>query len=202
MIRGMLLGIVLTLLFGAAAWLVVTYGGFYNVAASDPRTDAVRWTLETTLRRSVSRQAVDVRMPVSVPQEVLEEGARHYAGACAQCHGAPGEEAEPWAEGMRPEPPALTEAATEWSPEEVAWIVENGIKMSGMPAFGGRLSLEEIVAVAAFVRELPGLSARDYATMATGARRCPTSASSNADLLFRLEQGLEVSYRGFGTCGA
>ena len=69
---------------------------------------------------------------------------------------------------MRPEPPALTEAATEWSPEEVAWIVENGIKMSGMPAFGGRLSLEEIVAVAAFVRELPGLSARDYATMATG----------------------------------
>lgn len=168
MIRGLLLGIVLTLLVGAAAWLVVAYGGFYNVAASDPHADAVRWTLETTMRRSVSRQAGEVRMPVSVPQDVLEEGARRYAGTCAQCHGAPGEEAELWAEGMRPEPPALTEAAAEWSPEEVAWIVENGIKMSGMPAFGGRLSLEEIVAVAAFVRELPGLSADDYAAMAEG----------------------------------
>jgi mono/diheme cytochrome c family protein len=164
----MFLGIVLTLLLGAATWLVLVYGGFYNVAASDPHTDAVRWTLETTMRHSVSRQAGAVRIPVSVPQEVLEEGARHYAGTCATCHGAPGEEAEPWSAGMRPEPPELTEAAAEWSPEELAWIVENGIKMSGMPAFGGRLSPEEIVAVAAFVRELPGLSAGDYAAMAKG----------------------------------
>jgi cytochrome c553 len=165
MFRGLFLGIVLTLLCGAAAWLVVAYGGFYNVAASDPHADAVRWTLDTTMRRSVSRQAGDMRMPVSVPQDVLEEGARQYAGACAQCHGAPGEEAEDWAEGMRPEPPALTEAAVEWSPEEVAWIVENGIKLSGMPAFGGYLSADDIVAVAAFVRELPSLSAANYRTM-------------------------------------
>jgi cytochrome c553 len=168
MFRGLILGIVLTLLLGATSWLVVAYGGFYNMAASDPQPDAVRWTLETTMRRSVSRQAGTVRMPVSVPQEVLEEGARHYAGACVQCHGAPGEEAETWAEGMRPEPPTLTQAASEWSPEEVAWIVENGIKMSGMPAFGGRLTPEEIVAVAAFVRKLPGLSSGDYMAMTGG----------------------------------
>jgi mono/diheme cytochrome c family protein len=168
MIRGLFLGIVLTCILGAASWLAVAYGGFYNVAASEPHADAVRWTLETTMRRSVSRQAGEMRLPVSVPQEVLEEGARHYAGTCAQCHGAPGEAAEPWAEGMRPEPPALTEAAADWSPEEVAWIVENGIKMSGMPAFGTRLSREEIIAVTAFVRELPGLSAGDYAAMTRG----------------------------------
>jgi mono/diheme cytochrome c family protein len=168
MIRGLFLGIVLTVFVGAAAWLVVTYGGLYNVAASAPHADAVRWTLETSMRRSVSRQAGEVRMPVSVPQEVLEQGARHYAGACALCHGAPGEEAEPWSEGMRPAPPALTEAAAEWSPEEIAWIVQNGIKMSGMPAFGERLSPDEIIAVAAFVRQLPGLTAGDYAAMAQG----------------------------------
>jgi mono/diheme cytochrome c family protein len=70
---------------------------------------------------------------------------------------------------MKPEPPALTAAAADWSPEEVAWIVENGIRMSGMPAFGGRLAPEEIVAVAAFVRELPRLSPGDYSGMAGGA---------------------------------
>jgi mono/diheme cytochrome c family protein len=166
MFRGLLMGIVLTLLVGGAAWLVVAYGGFYNIAASDPHGDAVRWTLETTMRRSVSRQAGDVRMPVSVPQDVLEAGARHYAGTCAQCHGAPGERAEPWAEGMRPAPLALTKAAADWSPEEVAWIVENGIKMSGMPAFGNYLTADDIVAVAAFVRELPSLSAASYRMMA------------------------------------
>jgi cytochrome c553 len=166
MVRGLFLGILLTLLAGAAFWLAVTYTGLYNVAASDPHADVVRWTLDTTMRRSVSRRAGEVRMPVSVPQETLEAGGRRYAQTCALCHGAPGEEAAPWSRAMRPEPPHLVEAATEWAPEEVAWIVANGIKMSGMPAFGGHLTPEEIVALAAFVRELPGLSAEEYAAMA------------------------------------
>ena len=166
MIRGLFLGILLSVLAGAAVWLGVTYGGLYNVAASDPHADAVRWTLDTTMRSSVSRRAGEVRMPVSVPQDMLEEGGRHYAETCALCHGAPGEEAAQWAQGMRPEPPHLVEAATEWSPEEIAWIVENGIKMSGMPAFGTEMTPEQIVAITAFVRELPGLSAEEYAAMA------------------------------------
>jgi mono/diheme cytochrome c family protein len=168
MIRGLFLGILSTLLAGAAVWLAVAYGGLYNVAASEPHADAVRWTLDTTMRRSVARQAGTMRMPVSVPDRTLQAGGRHYAETCANCHGAPGKEPAPWSRGMRPEPPRLVEAATEWSPEEVAWIVANGIKMSGMPAFGAHLTPEEIVAVTAFVRELPGLSASDYAALTGG----------------------------------
>ena len=62
--------------------------------------------------------------------------------------------------GCGPEPPHLTEAAAEWSAEEVYWIVENGIKMSGMPAFEGRHGPQEIAALTAFVSRLPGLSPR------------------------------------------
>jgi len=75
---------------------------------------------------------------------------------------------------MRPEPPHLVEAATEWTPEEIHWIVSNGIKMTGMPAFGEHHSPEEIVALTAFVSALPGLSADDYTTL-TG------SAQENAE---------------------
>ena len=170
-IKGLFLGILLTLLTllaGAAVWLTVAYTGRYNVAASDRHRDAVRWTLDSTMHRSVSRRAGSVRMPVSVPEGMQEAGARHYAESCAHCHGAPGRGPAGWSRGMRPEPPHLTEAAAEWSPEELLWIIENGIKMSGMPAFGTHLGPEDTVAIAAFVRGLPDLTAEDYAAM-TGA---------------------------------
>ncbi len=99
-------------------------------------------------------------MPEEPSEELIAEGAGHYAESCAHCHGAPGAEPAEWSRGMRPEPPHLTEAAAEWTPEEIHWIVSNGIKMSGMPDFGSHHAPEEIVALTAFVSALPGLDSR------------------------------------------
>src|SRR3546814_10784681 len=51
---GVVGGIVATLLIGVAVWLTIAYTGVYNVAASDQHFDPVRWTFNTTLRRSVA----------------------------------------------------------------------------------------------------------------------------------------------------
>lgn len=158
-------GIVGTLLVAIAVWLTVVYTGAYNVAASDQHADTVRWTLDTTMRRSVASRAGGVELPDDPSGELVAEGAGHYAESCAHCHGAPGQEPAEWSRGMRPEPPHLTEAAAEWSPEEIHWIVSNGIKMSGMPAFGSQHAPEEILALTAFVSALPGLTAADYAAL-------------------------------------
>src|SRR3546814_5025427 len=69
-----------------------------------------------------------------------------------------------WAETMRPKPPALAHAAQGWSLEEVNWIVDHGIKMSGMPAFGGTHEEATIWNIAAFVKALPEMSAEQYAS--------------------------------------
>lgn len=166
---GLALGIIGTLLLAVAVWLTVAYTGAYNIAASDPHADAVRWTLDTTMHRSVANRAVALEMPGAPSEQLIAEGARHYAESCAHCHGGPGAEPAGWSRGMRPEPPHLTEAATEWSASEIHWIVSNGIKMSGMPAFGSHHSAEEIVALTAFVSALPGLTADHYAAL-TGSR--------------------------------
>ena len=71
---------------------------------------------------------------------------------------------------MRPEPPHLVEEASEWTPEEIHWIVENGIKMTGMPAFGPSHEAEVILAITAFVTQLPGLSPGDYKELTDGTR--------------------------------
>lgn len=165
LIKGAILGVVATLIIAVAAWLTVVYTGTYNVAATDRHADAVRWTLNTTMHRSVARRADEVAMPDSFAPEMVKEGAGRYAESCAHCHGAPGQDPAGWSRGMRPEPPRLVEAAAEWSPEEIRWIVENGIKMSGMPAFGPHHGSDEIAAIAAFVSQLPGLSPDDYAAL-------------------------------------
>jgi len=177
---GIAMGIVGTILVAIAVWLTVVYTGAYNVAASDQHADAVRWTLDTTMHRSVASRAGGIELPENPSRELIAEGAGHYAESCVYCHGAPGQDPTEWSRGMRPEPPHLVEAATEWTPEEIHWIVSNGIKMTGMPAFGGHHSPDEIVALTAFVSALPGLSADDYATLTGSAQESAEQTQSPA----------------------
>jgi len=155
-------GVVATILVAIAVWLAVVYSGAYNVAATEPHIDVVRWTLETTMRRSVASRVGSLTAPRHPADELIAEGARHYAESCVYCHGAPGQEPAEWSRGMRPEPPHLVEAASEWTPSELHWIIENGIKMTGMPAFGPHHNAEQIRAISAFVTRLPGLAPQDY----------------------------------------
>jgi mono/diheme cytochrome c family protein len=149
------------------------------VAATDTHADAVRWTLDTTMHRSIANRAGGANLPERFSEDLIAEGAGRYAESCAYCHGAPGRQPAEWSRGMRPEPPHLVEAATEWTAQEIYWIVENGIKMSGMPAFGPHHEAEEIVAITAFVTQLPGLSPEDYPAL-TGRTHGPGDAAASA----------------------
>ena len=175
---GVALGVVATVLVGLAVWLTVVYTGAYNVAATDPHADFVRWTLDTTLQRSVSSRADEVPVPDGVSAELVRAGAETYGTTCSQCHGAPGVERASWATNMRPEPPELAHAATRWELREVFWIAKNGIKMSGMPAFGPEHTDEALWGVAAFVKQLPGMTAEEYQA-ATGGSRGGSSDTSD-----------------------
>ena len=170
LVAGLVAGIVGTVLVAIAVWLTVVYTGAYNVAASDRHADAVRWTFDTTMHRSVASRAGGTELPEHFSSDQIAAGAVHYADTCAHCHGAPGGEPAAWSRGMRPEPPHLAETAADWTPEEIHWIASNGIKMTGMPAFGRDHTAEQMVAITAFVTALPGLTAADYAELTASAR--------------------------------
>src|SRR3546814_532064 len=174
-IVGVVGGIVATILVGIAVWLTIVYTGAYNVAASDQHFDPVRWTFDTTMRRSVANRAGGVDLPENASDGLIPEGAGHYAASFAHCHSGPGQGPGGGSQGLRPATPHLTEAATEWTDEEIHWIVSNGFKMTGMPAFSEHHSPEEIVAIATFVRALPGLSADDYSRLTGSALGEPPS---------------------------
>jgi mono/diheme cytochrome c family protein len=81
------------------------------------------------------------------------------------CHGAPGAEPTPLARGLNPKPPQLFEEEGHYKAPELFWIIKNGIKLSGMPAWGGSHSDDELWAIVAFLQQLPQLSATEYQSM-------------------------------------
>lgn len=70
---------------------------------------------------------------------------------------------------MIPEPPHLTEEAAECERGEIRWILEHGIKMSGMPAFGPTHEDDVLRDVTAFVKTLPGITPERYEALTAGA---------------------------------
>lgn len=149
--------------------LGVVYSGAVNVAATEEHSALTRWALDTTFHRSVERRARGVDEPPPFTPAMVETGAGEYRAMCQQCHGGPGVERETWADAMRPRPPHLTEAAAEWSPREVFWLVGHGVKATGMPAFGPSHDDQTLWAIAAFVDELPAMTPGRYAELTAAA---------------------------------
>ena len=146
-----------------AAGGAFVYSGVYDISALDEHTAPVYWLMEGTMRRAVSVRADERAMPDLSQPETLAAGFRHYQTRCVQCHGAPGIAPEAFALGMTPVPGYLVPTARTWRAAEIFWVVKNGIKMTGMPAWKYRMSDDEIVQVVAFVKHrLPGLSAQQY----------------------------------------
>lgn len=143
---------------------VVVLGGIYPVAASKSDPPGVGWVLEETMEHGVKASAKGLIAPTLSQADVLEGGS-HFKGMCQACHGGPDAEPEEFAAGMNPKPPNLVEAGQEWSVPEIFWIAKNGVRMSGMPAFDKTDEDEELWKVAAFVKQLPKVSAGQYAAL-------------------------------------
>jgi hypothetical protein len=148
----------------AAAALVFFFGGFYSVAATDPEPRVVAWALQYVRQASIARPAGGAP-PISLEDPaVVQEGARAFlARGCPDCHGAPGVQWKKFSEGLRPDPPDLKEVAPELPPEQLFWVIKNGINMTGMPSFGAiEVGDDELWRIVAFVKKLPGVKEDDF----------------------------------------
>ncbi|CAB3684783.1 c-type cytochrome [Achromobacter piechaudii] len=147
---------------GAAVGGAVVYFGWYDVSATGPHTVPVHALLDVALTRSVKLRSADIAVPELDGPERIRRGDTLFRANCVQCHGAPGQAPEPYALGLNPAPASLVASARERPATEIFWIVRQGIKMTGMPAWQYRLTDEQIWDVVAFMRVLPTLSTQQY----------------------------------------
>jgi mono/diheme cytochrome c family protein len=130
--------------------------------------------LETIAGRKVRRLAIPsnarlAQNPVLASEEGLRDARLHFADHCAICHGNDGGGKTIMGDGLYPKPPDLRLPETQnLTDGELFWIIENGVRFTGMPAFsnggehGGTLDNWKLVH---FIRHLPHLSAAERIEM-------------------------------------
>ena len=153
------------ILVGIAGPIVVfayVKSGVFNVAASRPHSRLVEWITHETMINSVKRRAPDIVLAQTVSAAQAIRGFCQYEAHCVACHGAAAVAREQWVNGLNPEPPYLLDASRLWSPNQLYWIVRNGIKMTGMPAWRESMSDGQIWDVVAFLEAAPQMPPQNY----------------------------------------
>jgi mono/diheme cytochrome c family protein len=133
--RFIVVGFLTPIVIAAAitAW-VVNVGGFSTRAQPT-------WA-ERVTARSVRQWAVPPRMrhatnPVAFSTDVWAESREHFADHCATCHANDGSGDTAIGRNLYPKVPDMRLAETQRLTEgELYWIIENGVRLTGMPAWG------------------------------------------------------------------
>lgn len=157
-----ILVVVALAVIGLAAWV---YSGRFDISARQSAGPGLDWLAGMLKRQSVRFHANGIEPPSLGEIAMVEAGAHRYRDVCVQCHGAPGVQSQPFARAMRPEPPELTKAVEGWTSGQLFWIIKNGLKMSGMPAWQSIHGDDEIWALVAFLDQLPTMDAARYQLM-------------------------------------
>lgn len=162
-----------TLIILAAIFVLafgVLWSGIYNISALDPHWETTLRLLALARDRSIANHSNDGKTLNLTDPALPSKGAFTYNESCRDCHGAPGTGAEAFSQGLYPAPADLLSGHIQkkWKDRQLYWIVENGIKMTGMPAFGFTLERDEMTGVVAFLKRLPGMKPEEYNSMTRG----------------------------------
>lgn len=162
-------GLALVLLAGGAGlvslWQIVQHG----VSARDEPTTVEAFVARRLRHLAVPRADRDAKNRVAATPEALARAREHWADHCATCHGNDGRGRTTMGQNLYPKAPDMTSPDTQsLSDGELFYIIENGVRLTGMPAWGtpgeGDSETWELVH---FIRHLPGISPEELAEMKT-----------------------------------
>lgn len=116
--------------------------------------------METRLAAEVKKMKIggkDWRNPTADSPDVAKMGMHHFQHHCQVCHGLDGHNTGvPFAAKMSPPVVDLGDKDVQaYSDGQLKWILENGIRFSGMPGWKGVLEDDEMWSIVRFLRHLP-----------------------------------------------
>ena len=153
------------LVVAAIGGFLLAASGIMPIKASSGHWAITEWFLSFSMSRSVATHSIGIK---ALPADTLDsrmlvlKGAGHYETGCAPCHGSPAFRQPRVPQAMTPTPPYLPPTISEWESDELFYIVKHGVKFTGMPAWPSQQRDDEVWAMVAFLRVLPGLEAAQY----------------------------------------
>ena len=160
--------VILFLLFlGLVGWF-----GYQSFTTGFSAKAEPHW-MEVLLARQLRYLAIplenrNLRNPVPLTPETLKEARAHFADHCATCHANDGSGQTKMGKNFYPKSPDLRLAETQdMSDGEMFFIIQNGIRFTGMPAWGTGDPSEDTDSwkLVHFIRHLPRLSAEELEEM-------------------------------------
>jgi len=119
---------------------------------------------------AVPADARALRNPLPASPEVVRAGMEHFADHCATCHANDGSGQTAIGQSLYPKAPDMRLAATQsLSDGELFSIIQNGVRLTGMPAWGSEdpADVHDSWGLVAFIRHLPNLTSEELAEMET-----------------------------------
>jgi mono/diheme cytochrome c family protein len=145
---------------------VLVHMGSFDVAADKPHSQPVFWLMDTVRERSVAIRAAGITVPGDLTDaKRVASGAAQYDEMCSLCHLAPGMKRTEISRGLYPRAPELRRKS-DLTPAEQFWVVKHGLKMTGMPAWGGSdHDDQDSWKLVHFIRHLPQLTSEEVEEM-------------------------------------
>jgi len=159
-----LLIVAIVLAVSLAVWLRLQNG---FSARSEP--SAIEGFMARSLRSlSMPAGMKSMKNPVADTEENLAAAMAHFADHCAFCHANDGSGQTPIGRGLYPRPPDMRQSSTQSrSDGELFHTIHNGIRLTGMPAFGDGNMAEDSDSwkLVHFIRRLPRLTPAELEEM-------------------------------------
>lgn len=159
-----LIVLVVFLLLATAAWMVLRRG----FSAREQPSKLEELVARTARNLATPASVKKVSNPQQSTPENIREGLEHFADHCAVCHANNGSGDTLFGRNMYPKPPDLRKAQTqELTDGEIYSIIQNGIRLTGMPAFGQPNRTDDLSTwnLVVFIRHLPQLTSQEEAEM-------------------------------------
>lgn len=150
---------ILALVVFPVAYLAVRTGGL-SADAQPGRVE--RFVARNLVRLSIPASAAREENPFRNDAEAWRTAAEHFESHCAACHGATGQADTVMAKSFYPKVPDLTQPIVQRLTDgDLFYIIQNGVRWTGMPAWRLQHTTEESWRLVSFVRKLPTLTPQD-----------------------------------------
>lgn len=149
-----------------AAVIIGAVAIHHGFSARDQPTVLEAFVARTARRLATPASMKNARNPFTATPEMLSEARAHFADHCATCHANNGSGQTTIGQNMYPKPPDMRQAQTQQLTDgEIYSIIHNGIRLTGMPAWGEAGKDEDSWKLVLFIRHLPQLTAEEVREM-------------------------------------
>ena len=140
----------------AGAWLLAWLGVWsFDATATPPAWE--RALARMAVGASVARIAPRTPNPLRSSRDVLLAGLKVYRDACSGCHGGPLRPSEWGSSDFYPRVPQFARTPPRKPDWQLYWIVQHGVRYSGMAGWGNQIPDSSIWQVVSFLTRLDSL---------------------------------------------